>query len=236
MARGRPELAPGPPFPPPPHIPQLLSPVIWAWSCDLGLGATSAAHGRYLLAGSSGPENEDGDCCTVSAWRAGGRLPYWSQPPGAPLFCLPLPLHRTLQDREPLSNTAPHQKPLEGLGLPPAQLPAAGPPGSSAVGPEAGGPLRSPPGPSGGMGCMARGRAWLAWAPDSHQHLLPGTAQAAHPAGENSAGISSPQPSEGAAPTQERAVQSSLTLVSGASSRALSSLWLVPGPSEGEVG
>lgn len=98
----------------------------------------------------------------------------------------------------PVQHT-PHRKPLEGLGLPPAQLPAAGSPGGSAVGPEPGGPPRSPPGPGGGVGCRARGSAWLAWAPDSRRHLLPGTAQAAHPAG-GQCQDKQPPPSEGRPP------------------------------------
>lgn len=234
---GRPELAPEPPAPP---ISFHMSPS----SCPLGLGLGRHIYcgGHNSQAGSSGPE--EAQLCP-----AGMVAHLWPAPSllGTPLpralsprrLCCPAcssPWHTGFCRAEHPPPTAPHQEP-QGLSAPPhTQLSAHGPPGSSAAEPGSIGPQHLQL----GLGHRAQGSARPAHAPASRQHLLPGMAPEAHPAGEdrqsqhNSA---APQPSERGQPQGGIQEGSDLTLVGGASSRALSSPWLIMlGLSEGELG
>lgn len=176
--------------------------------------------GHNSQAGSSGPEEAQPCPAGMMAhlWPAPSLL---GTPPPPGLCCpaCPSPRHTEFCRAEHPPPTAPHQEP-QGLSAPPhTQLSAHGPPGSSAAEPGSVGPqhLRL------GLG-----------------HRAQGSARPAHPAGEdrrsqhNSA---APQPSERGWPQGGIQEGSDLTLVGGASSRALSSPWLImPGLSEGELG
>ena len=232
---GRPELALEPPAPP---FSFHMSPRF----CYLGLGLWHHIHcGRHnSQAGSSGPEEAQlyPTGMVAHLWPApsllGTPLPRALSLQGLCCRACPSPWHTEPCRAEHPPPTAPHQEP-RGLSAPPhTQLSADASPGSSAAEPGAIGPQHLQL----GLGHRAQGSVRPAHAPASRQHLLPGMAPEAHPAGEDSPSINKqlPSRSKGAAPRWDLGGQSDLTFVGGVSSRTSSSPWLMPGLSEGELG
>lgn len=170
--RGRPKLAPGPPAPLPStcHLARLTlssgpGAVAQGWGPpSLPVAGTVSKQGALDLRrlGYSGPP-------VVSPSLLGATPPQGSCCPACPS-----PWPRTLQGRAAVS----HMEPRGGSDPRPMQLPADGPPCSSAAEPGAGGPHHLQL----GLGCRVQGSAWPARASASHQYVLPGAAREAHPA------------------------------------------------------